>query len=170
MYFRTSFTFEGVSKVKYFRTFEGLASKAKYNVVATTTMVRKYGSTFVLPYFRTEVRKYFRTFVTPEIVVVEYCMTTIIVYVTCVQLCMHLLGYTYTYNSRTKVQRSYTYCTCTVQISCFYCTVLVHGVGNATSVFAEKRFRGKREKLFHQKRLSRGGISRESRGNERTCA
>ena len=68
MYFRTSFTFEGVSKVKYFRTFEGLASKAKYNVVATTTMVRKYGSTFVLPYFRTEVLSYFRTFVTPEIV------------------------------------------------------------------------------------------------------
>ncbi len=60
MYFRTSFTFEGVSKVKYFRTFEGLASKAKYNVVATTTMVRKYGSTFVLPYFRTEVLPYFR--------------------------------------------------------------------------------------------------------------
>ena len=41
-------------------TFEGLASKAKYNVVATTTMVRKYGSTFVLPYFRTEVLPYFR--------------------------------------------------------------------------------------------------------------
>ena len=82
MYFRTSFTFEGVSNVKYFRTFEGLASKAKYNVVRRYlrrylrsyyydgTEVRKYfrtsilsyGSTFVLPYFRTEVAllPYFR--------------------------------------------------------------------------------------------------------------